>query len=124
MKSLIAAVLLMSSSAALAGGVVNVPVEVQPACGPGMDRAAFEIFATRFRDAWYDNNRLELIANEHPELSASQVNFLMEEMDNDAYRLKAVEMMAPRIVDPQNRFVFYSWFDDAAQQALVKVFKV
>lgn len=122
MKSLIAAVLLMSS-AAFARGVVNVPPEVHSAHGRSMNRAAFEVFATRFRDAWYDSNRLELLANEHPVLSSSQVNFLLEEMDDDAYRLKAVELIAPRLADPQNRFVFYTWFDDGAQQALVHVFK-
>jgi hypothetical protein len=131
MKRFVAALMLLSSAAFAHGYVapviipvpVQAPAPVDDANGVAMNPTAFGIFADQFRAAWYDDKRLNLLARDKPVLSSAEVDLLLGKMDDDLNRLTAVQLIAPKLADPQNRIEFYGWFtSDAQQAALAKIF--
>jgi hypothetical protein len=84
-----------------------------------MSAPAFEALACAVRDSHYDARRVEALRLEARSgwFSAAQVRRLLELVDYEGNRMLALEALAPRVVDLENRMVILGVFEYDATRA-------
>jgi hypothetical protein len=83
-----------------------------------MNGPAFAAVVRAVHDAGYDARRIEMLRAHAGTVwfTAVQVRSLLGVLDCDPSRLTALELLAPRIVDPESGGVVLAAFDDAASR--------
>ena len=93
-------------------------------CGYCLDDASFSKLYNKVKKASFDDNKFDLIevASLGCYYSCAQVVRIMKIFPFDDEQLKALRMMAPHIVDPQNAIVIYQLFSfDSEKQKVGEI---
>jgi hypothetical protein len=91
-----------------------------------LDDASFNILYNKVKKASFDDNKFDLIevASLGCYYSCNQVARIMKIFPFDDEQLKALRMMAPHIVDPQNAIVIYQLFSfDSEKQKVGEILR-
>ena len=89
-----------------------------------LDDASFNILYNKVKKASFDDNKFDMIevASLGCYYSCNQVASIMKIFSFDDEQLKALRMMAPHIVDPQNVIVIYELFSfDSEKQKVGEI---
>lgn len=124
---------LVNATAGVGGPVVVPGVVIQPAPAPppepqgpiAMDPSAFSRLLSSVRSASFSDGKLAAIqsAARGNHFTIRQVGELLDLMDFDADKVKAVRICAPKVVDPENAFDLGPHFDfDSDRQAALQLF--
>ena len=92
--------------------------------GYSLDDASFSKLYNKVKKASFDDNKFDLIevASLGCYYSCAQVVRIMKIFPFDDEQLKALRMMAPHIVDPQNAIVIYQLFSfDSEKQKVGEI---
>jgi hypothetical protein len=104
------------------GGGSAAPAATKPAVGSG----DFNQLLKSIKDADFEGEKIRVLqmAAKHQHFSCKQVGQLVDAYDFSAGKLKAVELTAARITDPQNSYKILEHFDfDADKQKAQKFLK-
>ena len=94
--------------------------------GYSLDDASFNILYNKVKKASFDDNKFDMIevASLGCYYSCNQVARIMKIFPFDDEQLKALRMMAPHIVDPQNVIVIYQLFNfDSEKQKVGEILR-
>jgi hypothetical protein len=89
-----------------------------PSGPPAMDDAAFARLAAAVKKESFSENQVTIIetAARGNHFRVAQVKTLLEPIAFSASKLRALEMVAPRLTDPQNNFELYDCFSFSADK--------
>jgi hypothetical protein len=101
----------LASAAAVAPTSPAPPQPAEPVVTP-MQRRPFHALLRRLKAARFSKGRLSVVstAAAHNHFSSRQVKRILKQFRFSSKRVKALRVLAPRIVDPQKSFVIYGAF--------------
>jgi len=108
------------------GGGATAPASTKPAAKSTVGSGDFKQLLKSIKDADFEGEKIRVLkmAAKHHHFSAKQVGKLVDAFDFSAGKLKAVELTAARITDPQNNYKILEHFDfDADKQKAQKFLK-